>query len=257
MLAVSHWQCKIAAVLREEGSIFVFPQKVLLWVFLASLGLNLAHAAADLHWLVIIAAVAAWYLADLLSGLIHMYMDYRACRPGMGLDTIFFYQGSRESEEYQGMFRDRMQRLNPFERISYDFKNHHPRPDALGRRPLWRLIGSTVIAAALPLSILANVAAFLWPVPGWVMAGIGTFLIGGAFAQYFHGTLHREDNPWFVGGMRKVGLLMTPEAHEVHHATLQRDFATNSGWSNPLVNRLFRFLRARGYLPDANLEPSS
>lgn len=235
----------------------MFPQKLLLWAFLGSLAINLAHAVADPHWLAIVAVLGAWYFADLLSGLIHMYMDYRACRPGMGLDTLFFYEGSRESEEYQGMFRDRMKRLNPFERISYDFKNHHPRPDALGRRSLWRLIGSSVIAGALPISIAANVAAFIWPVPGWVMAGIGTFLIGGAFAQYFHGTLHRVENPWFIDLLRKIGMLMTPEAHEVHHATLQRDFATNSGWSNPLVNWLFRALRSRGHLPDANLEPSS
>jgi len=235
----------------------VFSQKLLLWVFLASLGINLVLAAADPHVLGIVAVLVAWYLADLLSGVVHMYMDYRACRPGMELDTLFHYEGSRESEEYQRMFRERMKRLNAFERISYDFKNHHPRPDALGRRSLWRLIGSSVIAAALPISVMANVAAFLWPVPGWVMAGIGTFLIGGAFAQYFHGTLHRAENPWFVDGFRKVGLLMTPEAHEVHHATLQRDFATNSGWSNPLVNWMFRYLRARGHLPDANLEPSS
>lgn len=233
----------------------MFSQKLLLWVFLASLGINLVLAAADPHVLGIVAVLVAWYLADLLSGVVHMYMDYRPCRPGMELDTLFHYEGSRESEEYQRMFRERMKRLNAFERISYDFKNHHPRPDALGRRSLWRLIGSSVIAAALPISVMANVAAFLWPVPGWVMAGIGTFLIGGAFAQYFHGTLHRAGNPWFVEGLRKVGLLMTPEAHEVHHATLQRDFATNSGWSNPLVNWMFRYLRARGHLPDANLEP--
>ncbi|WP_404481427.1 fatty acid desaturase CarF family protein [Novosphingobium sp. BL-52-GroH] len=225
--------------------------------FLASLGLNLAFALADPHWLAIPAMLAAWYAADLLSGLIHMYMDYRACRPGMGLDAVFFYPGSRESEEYQRLFRERMARLNPFERISYDFKNHHPRPDALGRRQLWRLIGSTVVAGALPLSVLLNVAALAWPVPGWVTAGCFAFLVGGGFAQYFHGTLHRRDNPWFILTLRKLGLLMSPEAHQIHHDTLQRDFATNSGWSNPLVNRLFNVLRARGRLPDANLEPSS
>lgn len=232
-------------------------QKLLLAIFIGSLGLNLALGIADADWLSIPAMLAAWYLADLLSGLIHMYMDYRPCRPGMGLDTIFFYSGSRESEEYQRLFRERMARLNPFERISYDFKNHHPRPDALGRRQLWRLIGSTVIAAALPLSVMMNAAAVLWPLPGWIMTGSFAFLVGGGFAQYFHGTLHRQDNPGFIRAMRKTGLLMRPEAHQLHHDTLRRDFATNSGWSNPLVNAIFNALRARGHLPDASLEPSS
>lgn len=235
----------------------MFVQKILLGAFLASLGINLGYALADPHWLAIAAMLAAWFAADLLSGLIHMYMDYRPCRRGMGLDTIFFYEGSRESEEYQQLFRERMRRLNPLERISYDFKNHHPRPDALGRRSLWRLIGSSVIAAALPMSILANLSVLTWSVPGWAMAGLVAFLIGGGFAQYFHGTLHRDQNPWFIHGLRRIGLLMTPQAHQLHHATLQRDFATNSGWSNSLVNWLFRHLRARGYLPNESLEPSS
>lgn len=234
-----------------------FLRPILLTLFLASLALNLALCLADPHWLSLPAALAGWFFADLLSGLIHMYMDYRACRPGMGLDRIFFYEGSRESDEYQNLFREKMKPLNPFERISYDFKNHHPRPDALGRRGLWRLIGSTVIAGALPLSVLGNVVGLAWGIPGWLMAGMLAFLVGGAFAQYFHGTLHRAQNPWFITALRRARLLMTPAAHQRHHDSLQRDFATNSGWSNPLVNRLFRTLRARGYLPDANLEPSS
>lgn len=238
------------------------PHKLLLTAFLASLAANLVYAIAAPDWLAVPAMLAAWYLADLLSGLIHMYMDYRACRPGMGLHEVFFYTGSRESGEYQRLFRERMAPLGPFERIAYDFKNHHPRPDALSRRPLWRLIGSTVIAGALPLSLAANLAAFALPaqgwgpqVPGWMMAGVFAFLVGGGFAQYFHGTLHRAYNPWFIIAMRKAGLLMSPAAHQLHHDTLQRDFATNCGWSNPLANRLFAFLRARGHLPDANLEP--
>jgi hypothetical protein len=55
--------------------------------------------------------------------------------------------------------------------------------------------------------------------------------------------------------MRAVGLLMTPMAHEKHHATLTRDFATNSGWSNPLVNRLFAIAIRRRWLTEAGLTP--
>ena len=81
------------------------------------------------------------------------------------------------------------------------------------------------------------------------------FIIGGTRARYFHGTLHRADNPWVVRAMRRVGLLMTPQAHALHHATLRRDFATNTGWSNPLVNAIFRAAMRRGWLDEAGLEP--
>lgn len=229
--------------------------RLLLGVFFASLIANAVVAIVGFGWLTIPALLAGWYCADLASGLIHMTMDYRPCPPGKRLADLYFYEGSRESPEYLAMLRDRMSRVSAFDRLVYDFKNHHPRPLALGRRSLWRQIGSTVVVAALPLSLALNLAALLAPVPGWLSAGLFAAITGGAFAQYFHGTLHRDDNPWFVTAMRRTGLLMTPEAHQLHHDTLQRDFATNAGWSNPLINRLFASLRARGYLDDAGLVP--
>ena len=108
---------------------------------------------------------------------------------------------------------------------------------------------------SLPMSLALNVACLLWTVPGWAVAGALALLVGGTFAQYFHGTLHRGENPWIVNAMRNTGLLMTPAAHQLHHDTLRRDFATNSGWSNVLLNPVFRLCHARGWLRDEGLEP--
>jgi Lipid desaturase domain len=223
-------------------------------LFVLSLALNLWFAGAP-DWRWIPAAIAAWYVADLLSGLTHMYMDYRPCTPGVGLDEMFHYAGSRESADYLAL-RDRvMPRISPFERLVYDFKNHHPRPDALGRRSFVVQIGSTILFLSLPFSILLNLLCLAFAVPGWLIAGAIVLIVGGTLAQYFHGTLHRADNPWIVRAMRRVGLLMTPEAHALHHATLRQDFATNTGWSNPLVNAIFRVATSRGWLSEAGLEP--
>lgn len=223
-------------------------------LFALSLALNLWFAGAP-DWRWIPAAFAAWYLADLLSGLTHMYMDYRPCTPGIGLDRMFHYAGSRESEDYIAL-RDRlMVRISPFERLVYDFKNHHPRPEALGRRSFLVQIGSTIIFMSLPASLLLNLLCLGVSVPGWIIAGTVVLIAGGTLAQYFHGTLHRAENPWIVRAMRRAALLMTPEAHAVHHATLRQDFATNTGWSNPLVNLVFGIATRRGWLSEAGLEP--
>jgi hypothetical protein len=223
-------------------------------LFVLSLALNLWFAGAP-DWRWIPAALAAWYVADLLSGLTHIYMDYRPCTPGVGLDEMFHYAGSRESADYLTL-RDRvMPRISPFERLVYDFKNHRPRPDALGRRSFVVQIGSTILFVSLPVSILLNLLCLALAVPVWLIAGAIVLIIGGTLAQYFHGTLHRVDNPWIVRAMRRVGLLMTPEAHALHHATLRQDFATNTGWSNPLVNAIFRVATSRGWLTEAGLEP--
>lgn len=227
------------------------------WVtalFALSLALNLWLAGAP-DWRWVPAALAAWYIADLASGITHMVMDYRPCTPGIGLDRVFHYAGSRESDEYIALRDEVMPRISPFERLVYDFKNHHPRPEALGRRPFLVQVGSTIIFVALPASILLNLACLAITLPGWLIAGCVVLIVGGTLAQYFHGTLHRADNPWVVHAMRRTGLLMTPEAHALHHETLRRDFATNTGWSNPLVNVVFRLATARGWLTEEGLEP--
>jgi TMEM189-like protein len=227
------------------------------WVtalFVLSLALSLWFAGTP-DWRWIPAALVGWYVADLLSGVTHMYMDYRPCTPGIGLDRVFHYPGSRESDEYLALRDEVMPRISPFERLVYDFKNHHPRPDALGRRPFLVQIGSTLMFASLPFSILLNLLCLAIALPGWLISGAVVLTIGGTLAQYFHGTLHRPDNPWIVRAMRHAGLLMTPEAHALHHESLRRDFATNTGWSNPLVNAIFRLATARGWLHESGLEP--
>jgi sterol desaturase/sphingolipid hydroxylase (fatty acid hydroxylase superfamily) len=168
---------------------------------------------------------------------------------------MFHYDGSRESEDYLALRNQVLPRISPFERLVYDFKNHHPRPDALGRRPFLVQIGSTILFVSLPASVALNMLCVAIAIPGWLIAGAVIFIVGGTLAQYFHGTLHRADNPRIVHAMRRIGLLMTPEAHALHHETLRRDFATNTGWSNPLVNIVFRSAIKRGWLDETGLEP--
>lgn len=213
-----------------------------------------AMAAVPSPW-IIPAALAGWFLADMMSGIIHMYMDYRPSRPGIGLDALYFYEGSREAPDYLRMRAAAFAKLGSIERITYDFKNHHPRPDALGRRSMRVQVGSTVLFTTLPFALLAHGVLY---VTGWMsplLAMLASFLIGATFAQYFHGTLHRPDNPWPVRLMRRMRLLMRPDDHRRHHDTLACDFSTINGWSNPVLNPVFRVLKRRGYLSEEGLTP--
>ncbi len=228
---------------------------ILVALFVLSLAFNTRWVLGPIDWLIVPALLVGWFLADLASGVIHMMLDYVPCRPGIGLGEMFRYQGSRESQDYLALRRETLAKIGPFERLVFDFKNHHPRPDALGRRSFLTLVGSTIYAVGLPLSLLLTIASLVWPLPAWFMAGSTALLIGGVLAQYFHGTLHRDDIPPVVRLMRRLGLLMTPAAHQIHHDSLQRDFATNCGWSNPFINPVFRALHRRGLLTDAGLEP--
>ena len=216
---------------------------------------DLAWLAGAPSWWMVPALFAGWYAADAMSGIVHMWMDYHPTRAGLGLRDLFFYEGSRESADYLAM-RDRiMPQLGPLEKLIYDFKNHHPRPDALGRRPARVHLRSTSLFATLPFAILANLAFLLLPLPLWLLAGTLSFIVGATFAQYFHAALHRTDNPRAVRILRHGGLLMRPERHVRHHATLTCDFSTITGWSNPALNVVFNLLRKRGRMRDEGLIP--
>jgi hypothetical protein len=229
---------------------------VLVGLFLVSLAANAWMIGPVFDWRMIPAALAAWFVADLMSGVVHMYMDYRPCVPGVGLAEIYFYQGPRESEDFLALQARVYARINRFERLVYDFKKHHPFPDLLGRHGAWHLMKAPVMFVTLPLSLALNVAGLIRPIPGWMMVGLVVLLIGGSLAQYFHGTLHKTRSPAVIVALRGVGLLMRPRAHAHHHATLTEDFSTVSGWSNPLINLVARALRRRGLLDEAGLEPT-
>lgn len=210
-------------------------------------------AHADL-W-IIPALLVGWALADLVSGLGHMLFDYMPCPKELELDRIYFYQGSRNSDEYKQLKARLMQRAGPFYRIVFDFKTHHPRAGALGRRSFVQLTQGTILYGALPLSLGMNLLSFMSPRPGWLLAMAVAFIVGLALTQYFHSSLHRPDVPAAILLMRRMRLLMTPAAHSMHHDTLRRDFAIINGWTNPLLNPVFDALHRRGVLSDEALEP--
>ena len=229
--------------------------RALLAAFFASLAFNLFSIGPVLDWRMAPAALAGWYVADMLSGVVHMYMDYLPCRPGIGLGELYAWQGSRETADFMARQAEVYGRISRFERLVYDFKKHHPMPDLLGRHGVFHLMKAPVFLITLPLSLALNLACLIWRVPPWLLVGLITLLIGGSLAQYFHGVLHRTRSPAAIRNLRRLGLLMTPAAHAFHHASLKEDFSTISGWSNPLLNILVRSLLRRGVLDEAGLVP--
>jgi len=229
--------------------------RLLLGLFFISLAFNATRITGPFDWRMTVAALVAWYVADFLSGAVHMYMDYRPCVAGVGLKDLYFWPGARESDEFMARQAEVYARINTFERICYDFKKHHPMPDLLGRHGVFHLMKAPTFFITLPLSLALNVAALIWRIPGWAMVGAVILLLASSLTQYFHGTLHRAANPWPIHLMRRVGLLMTPTAHATHHETLDRDFSVICGWSNPAVNVLVAGLRRANMLDEAGLVP--
>lgn len=203
----------------------------------------------------ILGALVGWYCADLVSGVIHFSLDYLPCPAGRGLGDLYNYPGSRGGAEYVALRRRVMGGVSPWGRLLFDFKCHHPRPEVLGRRDTLMLVQDSLLYGGIPASLAMNALCYTTHVPSWLVAGLMTFVLGSVLSQFAHSAVHRDDNGWVVRGLQRSGLLIDQAAHDVHHANLDRDFATLSGWSNPVGNRLFRWCRGRGWLSDDGLEP--
>ena len=230
--------------------------KILFALFFFSLAVDAFLVGPHFEWRMIPAAFLGWYTADLISGLVHMTMDYRPCRPGTGVKELYFWEGSRDTLEFLARQADVYSRISTFERIVYDFKKHHPMPDFLGRHGVFHLMKAPVFLVTLPASVALNGLFILTEPPGYVIVGVVVLLVGASLTQSFHGALHKTDVPSGVKAMRSLGLLMSPAQHKFHHDTLTRDFSVISGWSNPVVNFCARQLLRQGFLRADGLEPT-
>ncbi|MDO6682385.1 MULTISPECIES: fatty acid desaturase CarF family protein [unclassified Oceanobacter] len=197
----------------------------------------------------------AIYLADLLSGVAHFILDYRRTTPNSGLKELYFYQGSKGSEEYLKQRTAVMKKISPLETIVFDFKVHHLSPGALGRRSFLRLIMPAMYFVTLP----ATVSLLLLHTLDWIgslTALFGWTLIGALMlTQYAHSCAHRPKLSLLVRVLQKTRLFMTKEQHQSHHLDLGVDFCILNGWANPVVNRIFRFCRKHGWVFEDGLEP--
>lgn len=224
-------------------------------IFLASVALTMAFIVMDWNWFVLVGFLAGWYLADLSSGIVHLYLDYRPSKKGVGLEEIFFWKGPRDSAEFLAKQSEVYRHLNPIDLIAYNFKKHHRFPGLLGRHGFWHMIKGPIIYAPLLISILTNWAAIAVGLDAGILAGLATLAIGTGFMQYFHGTLHKARTTRLILMMRRLRLLLKPEDHVPHHELPVRDYGLISGWSNPVLNLAADILRRSGLLLDENLEP--
>ena len=207
-------------------------------------------------FLQILTFAASYILADFVNGLVHMYMDYKPCKPGTGLKDLYFWEGPRDSAEFHARQAQVYARISGFERIVYDFKKHHPFPDLLGRHSFLHLMKGPTFLLALPLSLVLNVVFLALQPPAWLLVGTVVFLLGSSMTQALHGALHRDDVGLALCLMRRTGLVMSRRAHQLHHDTLTQDFAVINGWANPLVNLCVHTLLHTGIIRSDGLEPT-
>ena len=190
----------------------------------------------------------ALYFVDAGSGVVHFVIDYTPNVRNVGLKELFEYKGKKGSQEYIAMRDTAMRKINGFQELIFDFKVHHLSPRTLGRRSLLRMTLPIVVFGTFPSTLVILVLGESTLLHADVSLFCLVVLAAGTIAQYAHACTHKREVPPVIKALQACHLLLTEREHQGHHVDPQRDFCLLNGWANPLINRVFQVVLARGYL---------
>jgi hypothetical protein len=178
---------------------------VLMFLFLLGISMEKMETTA---YLLPVAALLGWLLADLFSGLVHW-----------ALDTF-------------GSVR------TPFvgPAIIRPFREHHADPAGMTRHDFIEVNGASCLGC-LPLLFLALL------LDGFPHALTVFTCLGVLFTNQCHKWAHTpsEQNNFLIKKLQKFRLVLRPAEHAKHHTPpYNSHFCTASGWLNRPLNRLLK-----------------
>ncbi len=157
--------------------------------------------------------LAAWLLADLLTGIVHWAEDRLA--------------------------GDRLPFLG--KHVFAPNRLHHTQPLAFTRSGFWSRNASSIIAAAALFVVFATATtAAIGPgVPGLIRVALVTMALAGAMANQVHYWAHLPKRaPLIVQAAQSIGLMQSRMHHAVHHAEPNRTrYCALTDWFNPVLDR--------------------
>lgn len=171
------------------------------FVLIAVLAVRLAPAFLDRPFSMIIAAVVALASADIASGLAHW-----------GGDTW-------GSEQWPLIGQT----------VIRTFREHHVDQMAITRHDAVE-VNATSAMGALPLLAVGHWLALTYPlVSTWLM----WTSIGGIMTNQIHSWAHRPKNPAWIRALQRSRVILSPEAHALHHDRPYADhYCITTGWLN-------------------------
>lgn len=177
------------------------------------------------------------FIADLFSGVLHVYLDYLPLNARVGLDKLYFTP--RGAEDFAALKHDVFARCSPVDKISYNFKIHHLKPRYMNRKSY----ALQVLDTTPPAFVLA-LASLCLPATASLAAVVVSFFI--ANTQFIHACIHDTDKSVFWKGvvrtLQRVGVIYSLETHMIHHRDGRENFCLITGWANFVLNPICRVL---------------
>jgi ubiquitin-conjugating enzyme E2 variant len=167
--------------------------------------------------IVLLGAMVGYLGADLLSGSVHWFCD------------SFF----REDTPLIGRM------------VIWPFRDHHRHPAAITQYRLLEQDGTSYFIL-IPLLALAASGSPPPRVDAMTLAAHSA-LLGLAFGAFgtnlFHKWAHADDVAPLVGWLQRHRLILSPEAHRIHHRTYTGGYCVTSGWLNRVLDAVDFFGR--------------
>ncbi len=184
------------------------------------LAIDIARGAARFGnvWLIPIVVVAAWALADFISGVVHFLADNF---------------GTPETPILGAAF------VKPF-------RDHHTDPKGILENPFLIANGNNCVVSLPPLLMVILLVPVNSTFIGYIF---GTFFlafsIGIFLTNQFHKWAHMESPPRPVAWLQANGLILSNEHHDRHHTSpFDTYYCITTGWWNPLLERVRFFDRS-------------
>jgi len=170
--------------------------------------------------------MAAYLVTDFINGFVHMWMD--------------------NNEDY-------VSAIGPLVAI---FHLHHKAPRYTSRHPaaiyFFESGSKNWLVVYLGLLVWAQLVMGIPPMLSFFLTCIG---VASSLAEMSHYWCHNSDSRT-VRVLQRVGLLLSPAHHEIHHTHDNKNYAFLNGISDPLLNLIAKHGFA-GYVSRADLQSAA
>ena len=168
-------------------------------------------------WLVT-GLLVGYLLADLLSGTVHWFCDsfFAPDTPLIGRTVI------------------------------HPFRDHHDHPDGIVRYGFLEQDSTNYIIIIPPL-LFALRAGGPDVTSAWAVFAHGllfTFAVGSLGTNVFHKWAHARRVPPGVRWLQRRGIILSPEAHKLHHDAYTHGYCVTHGWMNVMLDPVDFFGRS-------------
>ena len=162
--------------------------------------------------------LVGYLLADLLSGTVHWFCDsfFAPDTPLIGRTVI------------------------------HPFRDHHDHPEAITRYRFLEQDSTSYVITIPPLLLAVSAAGpdVTSPTALFVHGLLFTFAVGSVGTNIVHKWAHAESVPFGVRWLQKCGVILSPEAHDLHHSRYTHGYCVTHDWMNVILDRVDFFGRA-------------